>query len=61
MEIATKCPICESLANAVPVYPSNVDESSFSTEIFSARRLQIAATTSGCVVINAHSCALTQS
>lgn len=39
MEIATKCPICESLANAVPVYPSNVDESSFSTEIFSARRL----------------------
>ena len=39
MEIATKCPICESLGNAVPVYPSNVDESSFSTEIFSARRL----------------------
>ena len=39
MEIATKCPICESLANAVPVYPSNVDETSFSTEIFSARRL----------------------
>ena len=39
MEIATRCPICESLANAVPVYPSNVDETSFSTEIFSARRL----------------------
>jgi len=39
MEIATKCPICESLGNAVPIYPSNVDESSFSTEIFSARRL----------------------
>ena len=39
MEIATKCPICESLGNAVPVYPSNVDETSFSTEIFSARRL----------------------
>lgn len=39
MEIATKCPICESLGNSVPVYPSNVDESSFSTEIFSARRL----------------------
>lgn len=39
MEIATKCPICESLGNAVPVYKSNVDESSFSTEIFSARRL----------------------
>lgn len=39
MEIATKCPICESLGNAVPVYPSNVDETSFSTEVFSARRL----------------------
>ena len=39
MEIATKCPICESLGNSVPVYPSNVDETSFSTEIFSARRL----------------------
>lgn len=39
MEIATKCPICESLGNAVSVYPSNVDETSFSTEIFSARRL----------------------
>ena len=39
MEIATKCPICESLGNADPVYPSNVDESSFSTQIFSARRL----------------------
>ena len=39
MEIATECPICETLGNAVPVYPSNVDESSFSTEIFSARRL----------------------
>lgn len=39
MEIATRCPICESLGNAVPIYPSNVDESSFSTEIFSARRL----------------------
>ena len=39
MEIATKCPICETLGNAVPVYPSNVDETSFSTEIFSARRL----------------------
>ena len=39
MEIATKCPICESLGNSVPVYPSNVDEQSFSTEVFSARRL----------------------
>ena len=39
MEIATKCPICETLDNSVSVYPSNVDESSFSTEVFSARRL----------------------
>lgn len=39
MEIATKCPICESLGNAVAVYPSNVDETSFSTQVFSARRL----------------------
>ena len=39
MEIATKCPICVTVGNAVPVYPSNVDETSFSTEIFSARRL----------------------
>jgi SAM-dependent methyltransferase len=39
MEIATKCPICETLNNSVPVYPSNVDDQSFSTEVFSARRL----------------------
>ena len=39
MEIATKCPICETLGNAIPVYPSNVDDTSFSTEVFSARRL----------------------
>lgn len=39
MEITTKCPICETLGNSVPVYPSNVDETSFSTEVFSARRL----------------------
>ena len=39
MEIATKCPICETLGNSVSVYPSNVDETSFSTEVFSARRL----------------------
>ena len=39
MEIATKCPICETLNNSVSVYPSNVDEQSFSTEVFSARRL----------------------
>ena len=39
MEIATKCPICETLGNSLSVYPSNVDETSFSTEVFSARRL----------------------
>ena len=39
MEIATKCPICETLNNSVSVYPSNVDANSFSTEVFSARRL----------------------
>jgi len=39
MEIATKCPICETLNNSASVYPSNVDEHSFSTEVFSARRL----------------------
>ena len=39
MEIATKCPICETLNNSVAVYPSNVDDQSFSTEVFSARRL----------------------
>jgi SAM-dependent methyltransferase len=39
VEIATKCPICETLNNSVSVYPSNVDDQSFSTEVFSARRL----------------------
>jgi SAM-dependent methyltransferase len=39
MEIATKCPICETLSNSVSIYPSNVDANSFSTEVFSARRL----------------------
>ena len=39
MESAIKCPICESLVNAVPVNPTNVDKSGFSTEIFSALRL----------------------
>ena len=39
MEIATKCPICETLNNSISVYPSNVDDQSFSAEVFSARRL----------------------
>lgn len=39
MNIPTKCPICETLDNSVFVYPSNIDANSFSTEVFSARRL----------------------
>ena len=39
MKIPTKCPICETHDNSVFVYPSNVDANSFSTEVFSARRL----------------------
>jgi len=39
VEIATKCPICETLNNSISVYPSNVDDQSFSAEVFSARRL----------------------
>jgi len=39
MLINTKCPICETLNNSVKVYSSNVDGNSFSTEVFSARRL----------------------
>jgi len=39
MKIPTKCPICETHDNSVFVYSSNVDANSFSTEVFSARRL----------------------
>jgi len=39
MSLQTKCPICDTLDNSVVVYPSNIDETSFSTEVFSARRL----------------------
>jgi SAM-dependent methyltransferase len=39
MATPTACPICETLGNATVVYPSNIDEKSFSTEVFSARRL----------------------
>ena len=39
MSLQTKCPICDTLGNSVLVYPSNIDETSFSTEVFSARRL----------------------
>jgi SAM-dependent methyltransferase len=39
MSLKTKCPICDTLGNSVVVYPSNIDETSFSTEVFSARRL----------------------
>jgi SAM-dependent methyltransferase len=37
--IDTKCPICETYGNSSPVYSSTVDEDSFSTKVFSARRL----------------------
>jgi SAM-dependent methyltransferase len=37
--IQTRCPICETLDNSTVVYPSNIDEVSFSPEVFSARRL----------------------
>jgi SAM-dependent methyltransferase len=39
MQIKTKCPICDTFDNSVKVYSSNVDDHSFSTEVFSARRL----------------------
>jgi SAM-dependent methyltransferase len=33
------CPICETFDNSILIYKANFDEKSFSTEIFSARRL----------------------
>lgn len=35
----TKCCYCESFENAVEIYPANFDSNSFSTEVFSARRI----------------------
>ena len=37
--IATKCPICETLGNSTVTYEANIDENTFSVEVFSARRL----------------------
>ena len=39
MEIATKCAICGTLGNNLEVFASTVDESTFTVEVFSARRL----------------------
>ena len=39
MSIATKCSICGTFDNSTVAYPSTIDESSFSVEVFSARRL----------------------
>jgi 2-polyprenyl-3-methyl-5-hydroxy-6-metoxy-1,4-benzoquinol methylase len=37
--VPTKCAICGTLGNSEVVYSANLDESSFSVEVFSARRL----------------------
>ena len=37
--IPTICPICETSNNSEEVYPANIDADTFSTEVFSARRL----------------------
>lgn len=37
--IATICPICETLNNSTVVYDANIDQETFSVEVFSARRL----------------------
>jgi 2-polyprenyl-3-methyl-5-hydroxy-6-metoxy-1,4-benzoquinol methylase len=39
MQISTQCAICKSLGNSEVIYESTVDSSSFTPEIFSARRL----------------------
>jgi len=39
MELKTICPICETLDNSKPVFPSNVNIETFNAEVFSARRL----------------------
>lgn len=39
METTKKCPICESLENALMVNPTNLDECCFSAEIYSTLRL----------------------
>ncbi len=37
--IPTKCAICRTSGNSEEVYPANLDEKTFSVEVFSARRL----------------------
>ena len=39
MQISTPCAICNSLGNFEVIYESTVDSSSFTPEIFSARRI----------------------
>lgn len=39
VEIFVPCPICDTFGNSDVVYPSNLDISSFTTQVFSARRL----------------------
>jgi SAM-dependent methyltransferase len=39
MELKTVCPICETLDNSKLIYSSNVNIETFSSEVFSARRL----------------------
>jgi SAM-dependent methyltransferase len=39
MELKTICPICETLDNSKPIFPSNVNIETFNAEVFSARRL----------------------
>jgi 2-polyprenyl-3-methyl-5-hydroxy-6-metoxy-1,4-benzoquinol methylase len=39
MEIATRCAVCGTTGNSQEVFPSTVDKSAFTVEVFSARRL----------------------
>jgi len=39
VEVSTSCAICGTFGNYKVVYPSTVDESTFTVEVFSARRL----------------------
>lgn len=39
MTISTTCAICKTFGNSTKIYDSTIDESTFSVEVFSARRL----------------------
>ena len=39
MSVPTRCPICETYENSTIVFPANIDQESFSVEVFSARRM----------------------